>query len=191
MALFYLTKKAAAMYGLDVRRASTQNEVSTEQEDWIIDTIWPQENTRPGILFYHRATGFVIPLSPEEYRLEYCLSLVLNMLNGLLTEHGLEKKMSYLEKLFSRGYLCRNSDQRATGYISKSKMLINGWLDKHTENRVDNSYDLMKKINCDYRNINGEYNNTRIQDFLSYITTISDQTGISHPVEDDPYGMLH
>jgi hypothetical protein len=191
MAFLFLTKKAAAILGRNVQQAATQDNVSSKYEDWIIDTIWPQEKKNPSVLFYHRATGFVIALNPVDYSLEYCLTLVLQMLERLLTEHGLEKKLPYLQELFHRGYLCRNNDQRAVGYMTQSKMLINRWLDKDNNARVANSYDLMEKVNDNYRYINGAYLNTHLQDFLSFVAEIDEQLGITYLEQEVSHKKLH
>ncbi|PRP68826.1 hypothetical protein BUE93_20480 [Chromobacterium amazonense] len=178
MAFLSLTKKAAAILQIDITQADTHELGLPEMEDWIVDTIWPEEKVSPGILFYNRATGFTVALNPAQYTVDYCLGIVKQLLERFLSENGMAEKMPYFHKLFGIIHICKNSDRSATGYISKSKMLINYWTDSESSQRVSNSYDLMNQINIDYRKVNGEYHNTRIQDFLSSLGNINDRSGI-------------
>jgi hypothetical protein len=56
--------------------------------------------------------------------------------------------------------------------MTQSKNLINCWLDPEYKERVDNSYDLLKRINHDMRKVNGEYQETRMKEFLNRVRKI-------------------
>jgi hypothetical protein len=146
-------------------------------EDWIVDIIWNVKK-QPGILFYNRATGFVVALNPAEYSLGYCLEVLQEQLYRLLREHGLEDKIDYFRQLFSVIHICRNNDRSAVAYMTQSKQLINYWLDSDNEHRVNNSYDLLKRINDDMRKVDGQYQQIRIKEFLYSVSKIDKNSGI-------------
>ena len=148
-------------------------------EDWIVDVIWNVKvEQQPGILFYNKATGFVIPLNPAKYDLGYCLEVMQEQLSRFLIEYGLEEKMMYFRDLFSVIHICRNNDKSAIAYMTQSKNLINCWLDPDDKERVDNSYDLLKRINYDMRKVNGEYQQIRMKEFLDQVKKIDKVYGI-------------
>jgi len=90
-----------------------------------------------------------------------------------LVEYGLADKIPYFRDLFSVIHLCKNNDRSAVAYMTQSKNLINCWLDPDDEQRVSNSYDLLKRINEDMRKINGEYQQTRMKEFIQAVTKIN------------------
>jgi len=179
MAFLSLTKKAAAALGININNAVAHEYKLFDLEDWVVDIIWTNKKKNPGILFYNRSTGFVIALNPAEYTLDYCLEIVRQHLARLLKEHGMDDKMAYFIDVFSVIHICKNNDRSAVGYMTQSKFLVDCWLDAEYAQRVDNSYDLMKKINEDYRNIKGRYQHTRIIDFLKAVSQINDAYGIT------------
>ena len=193
MAFLSLTKKAAAVLKLDVSTAGTAQQFNLPAlEDWIVDVIWSGRPTQPGLLFYNRATGFAIPLNLVEYSLGVGLTLIQKSLARLLEEHSLQSKIAYFVDLFSVIHLCRNQDQSAVGYMTQSKQLINNWLEIDNDQRVDNSYDLMMRINQDYRRINGHYRGSRLKEFLSSVEKIEKRYGIVTIQSDSHHdGTLH
>jgi uncharacterized protein DUF6933 len=177
MAFLSLTKKAAATLKIDISKAIVHGMKLPEMEDWVVDTIWHVKK-QPGILFYNKATGFVVALNPADYSLDYCLEILKEQLCCLLTEHGLGDKVDYFSKLFSVIHICRNNDRSAVAYMTQSKRLINYWLDSNNERRVNNSYDLLKRINDDMRKVNGQYQQIRIKEFLYSVSKIDKNCGI-------------
>jgi hypothetical protein len=179
MAFLSLTKKATAVLKIDMTKAITKNLKLPAMEDWVVDIIWNVKvQSQPGILFYNKETGFIIPLNPAEYSLEYCLTAMLDQLSRLLVEKGLGEKMAYFQDLFSVIHLFRNNDKSAIAYMTQSKKLIDCWLDPDAKDRVDNSYDLLKRINHDMRKVNGEYQQTRMEEFLKRAKKIDEHYGI-------------
>ena len=180
MAFLSMTKNVAAIFKLDIKRAISHGLIGLpDMEDWVVDVIWNVKvQHKPGILFYNKATGFVIPLNPAEYSLGFSLAAMQAQLLRLLKEHGLEDKMWYFHELFSVIHLCRNQDKTAIAYMTQSKNLINCWLDPDDSQRVDNSYDLLKRVNHDMRKINGQYQQTRLVEFMDRVKKIDKQMGI-------------
>jgi hypothetical protein len=179
MAFLSLTKKAAAVLKIDMTKAITKNLNLPEMEDWVVDIIWNVKlQQQPGILFYNKATGFIIPLNPGKYSFEYCLAAMLEQVSRLLIEKGFGEKIAYFQDLFSVIHLFRNNDKSAIAYMTQSKNLIDCWLDPNAKDRVDNSYDLLKRINHDMRKVNGEYQQTRMEEFLKCVKKIDDHYDI-------------
>lgn len=179
MAFLSLTKKVASILKLDISKATPHGLELPCMEDWIVDVIWNVKvEQQPGILFYNKATGFVIPLNPAKYDLGYCLEVMQEQLSRFLIEYGLEEKMMYFRDLFSVIHICRNNDKSAIAYMTQSKNLINCWLDPDDKERVDNSYDLLKRINYDMRKVNGEYQQIRMKEFLDQVKKIDKVYGI-------------
>jgi hypothetical protein len=178
MAFLALTKKAASVLNIDIRQTVVHTFSLPALEDWVVDIIWPDRSGSPGILFYNKATGFAMALNPAEYTLKYCLTLVMQQLTRFLKEQGLEDKLFYFNDLFSVIHLCRNNDPSATGYMTQSKFLVNCWLEEGGEHRVDNSYDLMLRINQNYRKVKGVFSASRMDDFLVAIEKITADAGI-------------
>jgi hypothetical protein len=194
MAFLALTKNAAAVLKIDIQKAGTHNLVGLPaMEDWVVDTIWNVKvEKQPGILFYNKATGFIIPLNPAEYSLFYSLETMKEQLFRWLVEYGLADKIPYFRDLFSVIHLCKNNDRSAVAYMTQSKNLINCWLDPDDEQRVSNSYDLLKRINEDMRKINGEYQQTRMKEFIHAVTKINEKTGIIMALpKDDDNEVMH
>jgi hypothetical protein len=179
MAFLSLTKKAAVLLKINTTQAVSHEFTLPVLEDWIIDTIWPEKKKNPGILFYNRATGFVMALNPAEYQLGYCLEIVKQQMERLLNEHSMEEKMPYFNDLFSIIHICKNNDRSAVGYMTQSKLLIDSWLDRDSAQRVDNSYDLMKRINDVYHKVDGNYLHTRMQDFMIDVEKITGKSGMT------------
>ena len=194
MAFLSLTKNAAVILKIDIKKTIPHGLVGLpEMEDWVVDIIWNVKVKQyPGILFYNKATGLIIPLNPAEYSLNYCLSAMQEQLLRLLVEYGLENKMPYFYNLFSVIHICRNNDKSAVAYMTQSKNLINCWLDTDNNQRVDNSYDLMKRINHDMRKINGKYQQTRMKEFIQEVAKIDEKTGIVIAQQkNDNSGSMH
>ena len=186
MAFLSLTKKVASILKIDISHAAPHGLELPEMEDWVVDIIWNTKvDHQPGILFYNKATGFVIPLNPAKYDLGYCLEIMQEQLSRLLIENGHGDKMNYFRDLFSVIHLCRNHDKSAIAYMTQSKNLINCWLDPEDKERVDNSYDLLKRINHDMRKVNGEYQETRMKEFLNRVKKIDNVYGIIISKPDD------
>lgn len=179
MAFLSLTKKVASILKLNISKTMPHGLELPCMEDWIVDVIWNVKvEQQPGILFYNKATGFVIPLNPAKYDLGYCLEVMQEQLSRFLIENGLEEKMMYFRDLFSVIHICRNNDKSAIAYMTQSKNLINCWLDPDDKERVDNSYDLLKRINYDMRKVNGEYQQIRMKEFLDQVKKIDKVYGI-------------
>lgn len=180
MAFLSLTKNVAKVLKIDISQAIIHGLVGLpEMEDWVVDIIWNVKvQQQPGILFYNKATGFVIPLNPGKYSLGYCLEVMQEQLLRLLIECGLEDKMPYFRDLFGVIHICRNTDKSAIAYMTQSKNLINCWLYPEDERRVDNSYDLMKRINHDMRKVNGQYQETRMKEFIKQVEKLNINSGI-------------
>jgi hypothetical protein len=180
MAFLSLTKKVASLFKIDTSKAILPPGMELPcMEDWVVDVIWNVKiELQPGILFYNKATGFVIPLNPAKYDLEYCLEVMQEQLSRFLKEYGFEDKMMYFRDLFSVIQINRNNDKSAIAYMTQSKNLINCWLDPDAEDRVDNSYDLLKRINNDMRKVNGVYQQIRMKEFLDEVKKIDKVYGI-------------
>jgi len=179
MAFLSFTKNAANILKIDIRKATVHNLELPDMEDWVVDIIWNvKANKQPGILFYNKATGFVIPLNPAKYTLSYCLETMRDQLYRFLSDNDLEDKIEYFDKLFSVIHVCRNNDKSAIAYMTQSKNLINCWLDPDDERRVNNSYDLLNRINNDMRKINGEYQEVRSKEFIKQAKKINKNSGI-------------
>jgi hypothetical protein len=195
MAFLSLTKNAATVFKLDISKSIPHGLIGLpEMEDWVVDIIWNVKvQQKPGILFYNKATGFVVPLNPAEYSLVFCLGAMQEQLFRLLKEYGLEDKMWYFHELFSVIHLCRNQDKTAIAYMTQSKNLINCWLDPDDNHRVNNSYDLLKRINHDLRKINGQYQQTRMIEFIDRVKKIDKRMGIVtiDKSEDDNNELMH
>ncbi len=189
LALKYQKCSCSVGKKFDLKKAVAHNLVGVPtMEDWVVDTIWNVKvEKQPGILFYNKATGFVIPLNPAEYSLFYSLETMKEQLFRLLGEYGLVDKIPYFQDLFSVIHLCKNNDRSAVAYMTQSKNLINGWLDRDDNQRVKNSYDLLKRINEDMRKINGEYQQTRMKEFIQEVAKIDEKIGIvmALPKDDD------
>jgi len=193
MVFLALTRNAAAVLKIDIKKAITHDLARLPaMEDWIVDTIWNVKvEKKPGIMFYNKATGFVIPLNPAEYSLLYSLETMKEQLFRLLVEYGLVDKISYFQDLFSVIHLCKNNDRSAVAYMTQSKNLINGFLNADNDQRVSHSYDLLKRINEDMRKINGEYQQTRMKEFIQKVNKIDEKTGlvIALPKDNDTESM--
>jgi hypothetical protein len=185
MAFLSLTRKAAKVLKLDVSSAGSAEQFTIPfLEDWIVDVIWSQQTAKPGLIFYNRASGFAIPINPEDYTLGVSLTLIRNHLTRLLEELGLTHGIAYFKDVFGVIHLCKNEDQKAVGYMTQSKNLINNWLHPESANRVSNSYDLMKRINVGLRKVNGQFEKqSRLETFLTMVKGIDKNYGIAfiHP----------
>lgn len=182
MAFLSLTRKAAKALKLDVSSAGSAEKIFNIPclEDWIVDVIWSQQNAKPGLIFYNRASGFAIPINPDEYTLGVSLTIIRHHLTRLLEEHGLTHGISYFKEVFGVIHLCKNEDQKAVGYMTQSKNLINNWLHPDSADRVSNSYDLMKLINVGMRRVNGEFEKqSRIETFLTMVEGLEKEYGIA------------
>ena len=185
MAFLSLTRKAAKVLKLDVSAAGSAEQFTIPcLEDWIVDVIWSYQTAKPGLIFYNRASGFTIPINPEDYTLGVSLTLIRHHLTRLLEELGLTHGIAYFKEVFGVIHLCRNEDQKAVGYMTQSKNLINNWLHPESANRVSNSYDLMKRINVGLRKVNGQFEKqSRLETFLTRVKEIEKDYGIAfiHP----------
>lgn len=182
MAFLSLTQKAAKVLKSDVSEAGSAEQIFNIPclEDWIVDVIWSQQSAKPGLIFYNRASGFAIPINPDEYTLGVSLTIIRHHLTRLLEEHGLMHGISYFKDVFGVIHLCKNEDQKAVGYMTQSKNIINNWLHPESANRVSNSYDLMKLINVGRRRVNGEFERqSRIETFLTMVGGVEEEYGIA------------
>ena len=185
MAFLSLTRKAAKVLKLDVSAAGSAEQFTIPcLEDWIVDVIWSYQTAKPGLIFYNRASGFAIPINPEDYTLGVSLTLIRHHLTRLLEELGLTHGIAYFKDVFGVIHLCKNEDQKAVGYMTQSKNLINNWLHPDSADRVSNSYDLMKLINVGMRRVNGQFEKqSRLETFLTRVKEIEKDYGIAfiHP----------
>jgi hypothetical protein len=136
---------------------------------WLLDVIC-LDSDNPGIIFYNKLTGFSVGLKPTEYNLSYCMDVFQELLLRLLSDSGLTPHIFHLFDLFRTQHLYRNNDRSANAYMGQVKISIAWWLDLDNKSRVNNSYDLLYRINDEYR-IN--YHTTVLEAFLTEVRRIN------------------
>ena len=167
MALISLTKKAADLLGIDLAGSEAPSHYFPSLKDWIVDVVCTDGNEQT-IIFYNKLTRFAIPLRPGEYSLSYCMDVFQEALFRLLNDNGLLSHIFYFSELFKRLHLCRNNDSRANGHIGQIKQSIAWGLSPSNKSRVTNSYDLLYRINEEYRG-SDNYKFTALEAFLKEV----------------------
>jgi hypothetical protein len=173
------TKKAAAKLKINTSGAVPCNSGLSEEDDWVIDTVWDVKRD-PWIMFYHRSTTFAVIVQPDKYKIENCIYSVLTLITELLDEYNLLDKMSYFVTLFSNLNVCHNDDRSSVAYMTQNKFSAHCGLENpHVAYRVNDLYSLMIHVNDIIR---GKFDlkKTSLDAFIEMVRRIPVETHTIH-----------
>jgi hypothetical protein len=170
MAFILLTQEAADLLGIDWQKSDPPPSHLPSLEDWLLDVV-RSDGDNHGIIFYNKLTGFAVGLRPMEYNLDYCMDVFEELLLRLLNDNGLTTHVFHLFSLFRTQCVYRNNDKSENANMRLVKSSIIWWLNPANKSRVNNSYDLLHRINDECR-VGNNYRSSILERFLNEVRHI-------------------